>query len=39
MDINEDRERRKGELFRAEIRKDAGANEKSNVGRYRGESR
>lgn len=39
MDINEDREWRKGELFRAEICEDAGADEKSNAGGYRGESR
>lgn len=39
MDINENRERRKGELFRAEICEDAGADEKSDVGGHRGESR
>lgn len=39
MDINENRERRKGELFRAEIREDAGKDEKPNVGGHRGESR
>lgn len=39
MDINENRERRKGELFRAEIREDAGKDEKSNARGHRGKSR
>jgi len=39
MDINENREWRKGELFRAKICEDAGADEKSDVGGHCGKSR
>lgn len=39
MDLDENREWREGELLRAEIREDAGADEKSDAGGYRGESR
>lgn len=39
MDVNENRERREGELLRAEIRENAGAHEESDAGGHRGESR
>lgn len=39
MDVDENRERREGELLRAEVREDAGAHEESDAGGHRGESR
>lgn len=39
MDLDENREWREGELLRAQVREDAGADEKPDVGGHRGESR